>query len=721
VRLVEAIRRANQPSPPEDSVRLRLACTGAVLVSIAACAALGEMSRPTEWIAMLLVPLGMAFSYATRARPPEWVKLAVAVGAVGALAWFFHEVSARPVTDITTVENPLTVLFVCILVVHSFHVPARRDLLFSLGASAGLMAVGAAQAIDLRYGIYALAWVACVLWALIESWTSVSHGGRISAPGVSTAVLMVALTAAAIFLLLPAPIVAVHINFLDRAGSGGAVPVPGALAGDAGQPSELSRAGSPSGPTRVGGYLGFANTLDTALRGKLSHKVVMRVRAERPSYWVGETFDTWDGQSWSASSRPTRTITNDSPFIVPLLPGSNVVGSTDLQTFYITSATADLIFHAESASEVWFPTPSLFYSADGTIVSTLGIGRGAIYTVQSVVDSGTPDQLRHATGAAIPASELNRYLQLPHPYPQVEALATAVTAGATTTYDRVEDLIGWVGANTRYSTAIPPLPPGVDTVNEFLFGNRTGYCEQISTALAVMLRTLGIPAREVVGYVPGSYNPVTDLYTVKADDAHAWVQVWIPGYGWQSFDPTASVPLANPDPGATALHDVAVALAGIPLWPAAVLLAAAGLTAVVIQRTRRRPVSWAEQIARTVEGAGRRAGRPRRQSETFLEYATALDELRPDGGDECRRLAADVEASAYGGREPPPEIQRLMTISARHLRLPRRLPGGRRAGGRLAGERLAGGRLAGRRRPDPAAPPTDRAAGPPRRDTSVPV
>ena len=398
MRVVDAIRRANLPQAPEHSVRLRLACTGAVLVAIAACAALGEMSRPTAWAAMALVSVGMVFSYLTRTRPPGWIKIVVAFGALATLIWFFHQVSSRPVTDITTVEDPLTVLFVCILVVHSFHVPSRRDLLFSLGASAGLIAVGAAQAIDLHYGVYALAWVGFVLWGLVESWASASRGGRTSAPGLGGALLAVTLTAAVIFLLLPAPTVAVRINFLSAAGSGGAVPVPGGLAGDAGKPSELSRAGSPSGPTRVGGYLGFASSLDTALRGKLSHAVVMRVRAERPSYWVGETFDSWDGQSWSASTRATGTLTNGSPFILPLLAGTNVVGPTDLQTFYVTSSTADLIFHAESASEVWFPTSSVFYADDGTIISPIGLGRGAIYTVQSVIHSPTPKELRHATG-----------------------------------------------------------------------------------------------------------------------------------------------------------------------------------------------------------------------------------------------------------------------------------------------------------------------------------
>ena len=152
------------------------------------------------------------------------------------------------------------------------------------------------------------------------------------------------------------------------------------------------------------------------------------------------------------------------------------------------------------------------------------------------------------------------------------ALARSVTAGDTSTYAKVQSLIDWIGTHTHYSKDIPPLPAGADTVDEFLFGNRVGFCEQISTSLAVMLRSLGIPAREAVGYVPGGFNPITDLYQVQANDAHAWVQVWFPGYGWQDFDPTASVPLSPPSPGATALHDVGAALRRIPPVPVAVVL-----------------------------------------------------------------------------------------------------------------------------------------------------
>ena len=89
--LIDAVRRANQPGVPEDSVRLRLACLGAVLVAIAACASLGEIAWTTAVGAMVLVAAGTAFSHATRARPPGWVKVLVAVGAIAACVWFFHD------------------------------------------------------------------------------------------------------------------------------------------------------------------------------------------------------------------------------------------------------------------------------------------------------------------------------------------------------------------------------------------------------------------------------------------------------------------------------------------------------------------------------------------------------------------------------------------------------------------------------------------------------
>jgi hypothetical protein len=233
-------------------------------------------------------------------------------------------------------------------------------------------------------------------------------------------------------------------------------------------------------------------------------------------------------------------------------------------------------------------------------------------------------------------------------------------------------LISWIGRHTRYSLDIPRLPPGADTVDEFLFGNRVGYCEQISTSLTVMLRSLGIPAREAVGYVPGSYDPLTDLYQVHADDAHAWVQVWFPGYGWQDFDPTASVPSASPAPGSVALRDVGAALQRVPWIPLSGAAVLAALILLLVRVRQTRPSTWAERVARGAERAGRRAGRPRLPAETFIEYAAALDGLTAKGSTAWRGLASSVERNVYGGDAFPPEDGHELARHARRIRVPRR-------------------------------------------------
>lgn len=505
-------------------------------------------------------------------------------------------------------------------------------------------------------------------------WRSASHGGRVSVALLTSVLSAVAVAAVAIFLVLPAPTVAAKLNLFDKAGIGGAVGVPGALAGDSGSPSQLARPGSPTGPTRVGGYLGFANSLDTALRGKLDNTLLMLVRAERPSYWVGETFNSWNGTSWASTNNPSHTVSETSPFILPPATGSDAPSQSDLQTFYVVGSTANLVFHAEAASELWFPTSKIYVADDGTIVSPIGLGKGAIYSVESQVVAATPAQLQSdSSNATLPAPMEDSYLQLPHAYPRGEALAKSITAGDRTTYARVESLIAWMGTHTRYSLDIPPLPPGADTVNEFLFGNRVGFCEQISTSLAVMLRSIGIPAREVVGYVPGSYNPVTDLYQVRADDAHAWVQVWFPGFGWQSFDPTAVVPLANPSPGTTALHDLGAALGRLPFGPLFAVALGVGSVAVLLRWRRVRPRTWTERIAMSAERAGRRAGHPRLPAQTLTEYATVLDDTRGNGSRAWRQLVSPMEASIYGDFQISRDAQRRMVVRARHLRRRRRV------------------------------------------------
>ena len=244
-------------------------------------------------------------------------------------------------------------------------------------------------------------------------------------------------------------------------------------------------------------------------------------------------------------------------------------------------------------------------------------------------------------------------------------------------------------------------------MSSFLFGTRRGYCEQISTASVVMLRSLGIPARETVGYVPGSYNPITDLYDVQAKDAHAWVQVWFPGYGWQNFDPTAVVPLANPSPGSVLAHSTTRFLAHLPWIPIALVVALGATVALLRRRRRLRPPTWAHQVAADLERGGRRRGQLRRTDETLTAYGERLGDADPAAGAGLVAVTTLVERCTYGGIEPAADQITAALSFTRSVRR-RRPPGaaGRRETGRAGpvGCRLRRGRRPAPRRTRPRRP-----------------
>lgn len=702
--LVAAVRRANAPGIPEHSIGCRVAAGVAVVVAMVACFAEGELSGALCGASIVAVAAGNVFSYRRRGRPTPYLKLVLAAAVVAAFLWFFFSIrSAASAGNLASVEGPLAVLFTLVQAVHAFDVPTRRDLGFSLAGSATLMAVAAAQAVSPTFALYVLPWAAASLVGLMAMWRSMAGGLGTRFRSVALVVVVVLVFGVAVVAALPAPHAAGNLVLPSSLAGDAQLKEPASLVGGGAKGQQPARAASPSGRTRVGGFLGFAGPLDTAIRGSLGNQVVFRVRAERPSFWIAETFDTWNGRSWSETTPPGtpawRVVRSGPPFEIPAAPDEAGGGQLDYQTFYLAQAGPNLILHAANAAEVWFPARRLYVGPDGSIRASTSMGSGSIYTVLSAVDTPTPSELE-STGSppadrdGLSAAERRQDLELPHPYPRVAALAARVTAGDHTVYQKVVSLERWIGDHTRYTTDIPPLAPGQDTVTEFLFGNRRGYCEQISTSLAVMLRSLGIPAREATGYVPGPYDPITDLYDVQARDAHAWVQVWFPRYGWQSFDPTAFVPPANPTPAEALGHDIADVFRRLPL----VLLGAAALGLLVlglaVRRWRRTPRGWAAAMTREVERAARRAGIEVVPSDPLVEVGRRLDRQRvrqdhrhrgrrpgfPPGGDGPESppdaaprpswvaLASAAERAAFGDGEPGRAGRRALLAAARRAR-----------------------------------------------------
>ncbi len=395
-------------------------------------------------------------------------------------------------------------------------------------------------------------------------------------------------------------------------------------------------------------------------RPRLSDQVVFTVNARRASFWRGQTFDHWDGDTWTQTNgttvqiRPvgdsdTVTVTRDS-YDVGAFEGRSM-----RQTFRIESDYSNLVFAAPSLVTV--QTDKVVQGhPDGTATVYAGFGRGATYTVTSRSMPVTAKLLREASNQPVPSDVIGRFATPAATTDRVNALAAAITGPAPTTYDKILAIEDWLGGHVRYSLDAPLSPSNVDVVDDFLFRSRVGWCEQVASSLVVMARSVGIPARLATGFVPGRRDVLSGQFVVRERDAHAWAEVYFAGIGWQPFDPTASVPLAGEAADGGSWLDVARQHAfefGV-LAALVVLLAGSApeLRARWIRRQARKRATWAARSLNRLERVGRRAGRARAPSETPREYASALarylrDERIRDVGE-----TLDVEGFSSAGASP---------------------------------------------------------------------
>jgi transglutaminase-like putative cysteine protease len=162
-------------------------------------------------------------------------------------------------------------------------------------------------------------------------------------------------------------------------------------------------------------------------------------------------------------------------------------------------------------------------------------GSGApVYTAYSPASSPPPEALRLANRGFTPSAI--HYLQLPDLDRRIRALADSLTACLDNRYDRVVAIRDWL--QTFDYTRDLPSSAREATLEHFLFERQAGHCEYFSTAMVVMLRSIGIQARNVNGFLGGQWSQFGDYLVVTQNEAHSWVEVWFQGYGWVTFDPT---------------------------------------------------------------------------------------------------------------------------------------------------------------------------------------
>src|SRR5690606_38268831 len=175
----------------------------------------------------------------------------------------------------------------------------------------------------------------------------------------------------------------------------------------------------------------------------------------------------------------------------------------------------------------------------GTLYHSFGTRQRLHYVVRSVVTSRS-DLVETDTG--IPRQTRQFYLNTPrNTTPRMRALAADVTRDTTSFLGRARAIESYLRNNYAYTLELPRR--GANPIDNFLFEDKRGHCEFFSTAMVLMLREAGVPARNVNGFQGGEWNDVGGYYIVRRMHAHSWVEAWIPGEGWITFDPTPAAGL----------------------------------------------------------------------------------------------------------------------------------------------------------------------------------
>ncbi len=302
-------------------------------------------------------------------------------------------------------------------------------------------------------------------------------------------------------------------------------------------------------PRREGGSVtGFTEHVTLGTFGRLSQDgtVILRVtfpegRAGGRLYWRGLALDTFTGEAWDQSdARRFPLLTRPDGFTPVSRPRSTRVLR---QEIFREALESRVVFGAAWPVGISGLPPGLTRDVGGALYLPPGPAAPLQYVAFS--DPVPPGQ-----GLAdLPVPERRRYLTLPPLSPTIHALAREVAGEDATAAEAAARLQAYLSTQFTYSLDLD-RPAGRDILEDFFFGRREGYCEVFATALTVLLRSQGVPARLVVGYVDGAWNEYGEYLAVRQLDAHAWVEAFLPGEGWRTFDPSprAAFDAARPAP-----------------------------------------------------------------------------------------------------------------------------------------------------------------------------
>lgn len=571
------------PSQVEDSLLLRGLVQLLVTLGIAsvAVAAIG-VTQTSLWnlLAIPLSAVGAWYSWRRRYQRNTAVKFFIAFGMLMALTAFLTRLIGEP----GDTRIMLAELLIQLQVLHSYDLPRRKDLGYSTMIGLILLGVAATISQTLAFGPLLLLFLAVAMPVLVldyrsrigllnNSWQQV--GAQIAPRRLVALLLLVVGLGMVIFLMLPRLPGYQLRNFpvssdIDYQGQfdGQAIINPGYVSGGSsgdGSGSEedgegrgsgdINETGKLSGPGVVdqNSYYGFNRQMNQNLRGDMTPQEVMRVRSQSAGFWRVVSFDRYTGQGWDISRNENVMTLRRSRFTAQtILPQQRFIGRDRevIQTYTLVNDFSNLIPALYQPEQLYFPTQEVAIDPDGNLRSPVALEKGMTYTVVSEVPYRDRTRLRLAP-TSYPDEIRDHYLQVPtelrEPVRQLtESLLARSPQPLEDPYEKSLFLAQALKQRYTIQPNIPFMKPEEDLVDKFLFEHEGGLPDHFSTVLAIMLRSIDIPARLTAGFSPGEFNPFTGFYIVSNTDAHAITEVYFPEYGWFGFNPTPGYELLPP-------------------------------------------------------------------------------------------------------------------------------------------------------------------------------
>src|SRR5919199_1320807 len=555
----------------ENSILLRVLVQLLVIVGIIAT----DIAAETQ-ISLWAVPLsvvGATWSWYRRRSRNITVKFILAIAMLLAMGAFF----AKLLGQLNDTRLVLAELLIELQVLHSFDLPRRKDLGYSMVIGLILLGVAGTVSQTLAFAPLLCVFLAIALPTLIVDYQSrlgllkkperrissrrASGSSPLSLPRLGLFLVAIVGLGLAIFALMPRfpgyqlqtfPVSAPG-NFADQNFENnrrGGIINPGYVReGNQGNRAGRGGQGGTSDSTQMDDsfYYGFNSQINQNLRGTLKPKVVLRVRSQAPGFWRVLAFDRYTGQGWEIS-RDEKVVRVNRPewsyrFFLPI-PFSTEQTKQVVQSYTLVSELPNLLPAMAYPQQLYFPSREIEVDPEGSLRAPASLIEGLTYTVISEVPYRDRTLLQQAS-TDYPKSIAKYYLDVP---PKIrdrvrqraeELLATSPNP-LTAPYEKALYLAQAI--KQRYSLPtdpfnLPTLAENEDLVEAFLFKYKGGYPDHFSTVLTIMLRSIGIPARLVVGFGTGEFNPFTGFYIVKNTDAYAMTEVYFPKYGWYAFDP----------------------------------------------------------------------------------------------------------------------------------------------------------------------------------------